>query len=326
MKENRKILLEEKEYTKDEILNYINNGADIIEIKIANKKILKVAEKIAKKLNIPIIARYVKIEKTKGQNNREYNKINKKAVENIYDNCTIVIIDNEQDEEMLKKHNVISKIVIDKNNNKEIENLAINIKRQEIEEENEDEIKTIIMNIIGIIMFSILTAIGLWLYNKGYFSNIEELNNFMTSTGIWAPLVFILFQIVQVLVPIIPGGVTLSAGVILFGPIQGFIYNYISIVIGSFLAYMLSKAYGKKIIRLIFSRALSKKYLKWAENEKHYKKIFIISILIPAAPDDLLCYIAGTTKMKISEFILIMLLGKPISLLGYSLGFTSILS
>ena len=44
-----------------------------------------------------------------------------------------------------------------------------------------------------------------------------------------------------------------------------------------------------------------------------------------SAPDDLLCYIAGLTKMTLKKFTAIILLGKPGSILLYSLGLTGIM-
>ena len=40
------------------------------------------------------------------------------------------------------------------------------------------------------------------------------------------------------------------------------------------------------------------------------------------APDDFLCYLAGTTSMTWRRFTAIILLGKPLSIALYSLGLT----
>ena len=45
-----------------------------------------------------------------------------------------------------------------------------------------------------------------------------------------------------------------------------------------------------------------------------------LAIFLPMAPDDFLCYLAGTTEMKLSVFCLILMLGKPASIALYSLG------
>ena len=50
---------------------------------------------------------------------------------------------------------------------------------------------------------------------------------------------FILFQIIQCVIPIIPGGFGCVIGVAVFGPVYGFIYNYISICMGSIINFFL---------------------------------------------------------------------------------------
>ena len=77
---------------------------------------------------------------------------------------------------------------------------------------------------------------------------MQEIHHF----GIIAPIFFILLQLLQIIIPIIPGGTSCLVGVLSFGPIYGFIYNYIGVVTGSVLAYLLSKKYGLKIIQCFF--------------------------------------------------------------------------
>ena len=169
---------------------------------------------------------------------------------------------------------------------------------------------TILITIVAIIF--IIYALKL-----GIFEDKNILVNQINNYGILGPLIFIIFQILQVIVPIIPGGISNLAGVLAFGPIQGFLYNYIGLVIGSCLAYYISKKYGITIIQKIFKRSTINKYLKYINHS--FKTIFLICIILPGFPDDLLCYIAGISSLKFKSFLFIILIGKPISLLVYSL-------
>ena len=107
-------------------------------------------------------------------------------------------------------------------------------------------------------------------------------------------------------------------GVLCFGPIFGFIFNYIGLTIGSILAYLLAKVYGISLIRKLFSPNTVDKYLKYINTPK-FNKIFFLFILLPGLPDDLFCYIAGISKMNLSTFSLIILIAKPLTLIIYSL-------
>ena len=168
--------------------------------------------------------------------------------------------------------------------------------------------------------FYAILACGLWERIR----NVEELRAIIRSTGAWAPLVFILIQALQVFLLPIPGLLTVGAGVLIFGPAWGFVYNYVGISIGSVLAFLLSKRYGKPFVRNMIGEKNYDKYIGWLNKGNAFDKAFAAAIFFPVAPDDLLCYIAGLTKMSLKKFTLIIILGKPGSIFLYSLGLTSI--
>ena len=166
-----------------------------------------------------------------------------------------------------------------------------------------------------------LVTIGFVLYglHAHFFTSEPALEAFLAKFGILAFLVFIAFQAVQVVFPIIPGGLGLLAGVLIFGPWTGFIYNYIGICIGSIIAFLVARHFGTPIILALFSEKMRKKYMKWADS-KTFPRLFAIAIFMPIAPDDFLCYLAGTTKMTLTRFTIIILLGKPMAIAAYSYG------
>ncbi len=87
-----------------------------------------------------------------------------------------------------------------------------------------------VITITGLTILIILAAIGA---ASGIFSSQERLEQFLAQAGVLAPGIFLLIQIVQVIIPILPGGVTCLIGVVVFGPVWGFIYNYAGLAIGS---------------------------------------------------------------------------------------------
>lgn len=187
-------------------------------------------------------------------------------------------------------------------------------------EEEKDRADRSLFNALTAVLMVLLLALSFYGYQQGYFTSINDLQTMISSVGIWAPIVFILLQVLQVVFPIIPGGLGTLAGVILFGPLWGFIYNYIGIVAGSLIVFGISKVYGKKLVLKLFPRVMTDRYFKWVDKKERFKKWFAAAIFFPMAPDDLLCYIAGTTKMKWKEYIAIIVLGKPASIAIYSMG------
>lgn len=172
-----------------------------------------------------------------------------------------------------------------------------------------------------------LTAafIGYGIYT-GIFTSQEKMEAFLHPMGLAAPLVFILIQAVQVVVPIIPGGISCLGGVLMFGPLWGFIYNYVGICIGSIAAFLLAKRFGQPFVKSITNERTYEKYVGWLERGSKFDKFFALAIFFPVAPDDFLCYLAGLTRMGLKKFSAIILLGKPASIALYSLGLTTIAS
>lgn len=184
--------------------------------------------------------------------------------------------------------------------------------------------KTInISSIIGIILTALCLIYG---YKIGIFTSMDQLSATISKVGIWGPILFILIQIVQVVVPIIPGGISCVAGVVIFGPVYGFIYNYLGILIGSIINFALARYYGKSFIQAMVSDTTYEKYAGWLDKGKRFDKLFAVAIFMPVAPDDFLCMLAGLTKMSYRRFIAIIALGKPASLLAYSMGLTAALN
>jgi len=189
-------------------------------------------------------------------------------------------------------------------------------------------IKKNVKNIIHILpacgMIATLIA-TYFAYQHGLFTSAEHLKTFVDTIGIWGPVSFILLQLIQVIVPIIPGGITCIAGIIIFGPFWGFVYNYIGIVLGSIINFALARYYGQTLIRTLISDKVYNKYASWLNEGERFDKLFALAIFFPVAPDDFLCMLAGLTRMTYRKFTAIIVLGKPASLLLYSLGLTSML-
>lgn len=182
----------------------------------------------------------------------------------------------------------------------------------------------IISKIITALFMIGCIILGVMGYRAGIFTSLEALQDWIAGFGITAPLIFIILQAVQVAIPIIPGGVTLLGGVLIFGPWEGFWYNYIGIVIGSMAVFAISRIYGKPLMYKIFPLELIEKYESWTGNHGRFAKLFAAAIFLPGAPDGLICYLAGTTEMTWKTYTLIILLGKPASIALYSLGFFTV--
>lgn len=181
------------------------------------------------------------------------------------------------------------------------------------------------VNIISMLGLILTAGFMYWAWKQGILTSQENMQKFIMGFGTAAGIIFVLIQIIQVIIPVIPGGISCVAGVIVFGAGMGFVYNYVGICIGSILVFLIAKRYGRALMVKMFDKKLIDKYESWTEKNGRFTKLFALAIFLPVAPDDFLCYLAGTTRMKLKTFTAVILLGKPLSIAAYSMGLNLIL-
>ncbi len=176
-----------------------------------------------------------------------------------------------------------------------------------------------LINTISIIGLAVSVVLTIYFINLGVFKDMNALRGLVGDNVILGPVIFILLQILQVVIPIIPGGISSAAGVLIFGPLMGFVYNYAGICIGSIIIFLLGRRYGKPFILSMVSDKTYNRYAGWLENQNRFDKLFALAIFLPVAPDDALCLMAGLTNISVKKFTAIILLAKPLSIFLYSM-------
>lgn len=176
-------------------------------------------------------------------------------------------------------------------------------------------------------ILAVLALIFLWLtksFLDGNFNSLEGFQKYIGGFGIFAPMILIFIQLSQVVLPILPAVVGYAAGSVLFGWFGGFLCNYIGISIGSLLAFYLARRYGASFVQNHVSQETYEKYAHWTQ-KKGFLWFLILTIFLPVAPDDLICFLAGLTAISWKRFCVIILLLKPWCLLLYSLFFANLI-
>ena len=173
----------------------------------------------------------------------------------------------------------------------------------------------------------ILTAFGIALsllflayfqQHPNFFAVGGTFQAYLVKLGILAPCLFILIQIVQVVYPVIPGGLTCVLGHVVFGPFLGFIYNTVGIFIGSLVSFMLARKYGAQFAKIFVSDDTYNKYIPCLDKGKYFERFLAAAFTLPGFPDDFLCMVAGLGKMSLRKFTAIFLLAKPVTLYIYT--------
>lgn len=173
----------------------------------------------------------------------------------------------------------------------------------------------------------ILTAFGIALsllflayfqQHPNFFAVGGTFQAYLVKLGILAPCLFILIQIVQVVYPVIPGGLTCVLGHVVFGPFLGFIYNTVGIFIGSLISFMLARKYGAQFAKIFVSDDTYNKYIPCLDKGKYFERFLAAAFILPGFPDDFLCMVAGLGKISLRKFTAIFLLAKPVTLYIYT--------
>lgn len=174
-------------------------------------------------------------------------------------------------------------------------------------------------------LLGLALSIGLvvWGLQTGVLQSLENLQAFIGSLGAWGPIAFLIASVASVVFPIVPAGLLVLAGPVLFGPLEGTLYNYVAVCAGSLLNFLIARHVGLSLIERIFPERTVEKFLGWTRSPR-FTRAFAIAIALPVAPDDLLCYIAGTTKMRWRTYVAIILLCKPWALIAYGLGISAL--
>lgn len=163
------------------------------------------------------------------------------------------------------------------------------------------------------VLLSVVVACYIIYFKTGLserFENFEALKTFILDSGFWGIAIFIGLTVFQVVVLPIPEAVTILLGVAIYGATWSFVLSVIGTMIGSLISFMLGKVFGRRLCNWMFGHENTEKYARILNEKGRF--LFIIMLLFPAFPDDMLCMIAGITSMSYAYFTVICLLTRPV--------------
>lgn len=155
-----------------------------------------------------------------------------------------------------------------------------------------------------------------FLCRSGFFTactSQEALQDYISRTAPYAHLFFFLVQLLSVVLAPIPSNITAAAGGVLFGTWGAFFLTFSAVVAGSVLVFLLARSLGQDFVDRVVSRKLSEKYRDLIERKT--APFLLLAFLFPYFPDDVLCILAGLTKIPLSHFFVLLLLARPWGLL-----------
>lgn len=166
-----------------------------------------------------------------------------------------------------------------------------------------------VLNVLTLVIIGGLCILH-WCGLLDDFSSLEQLKQLIRNSGPWGYLVYIVLQFLNVVLLPLPGFLFMLAALSIFGVWPTFVVTLLVTWVGSIICFWFGRTCGNKAVVWCIG----------AETAEHYQKLlgtkgnllFLIMQILPFFPDDMLCMIAGLSKMKFSFFLLTMLIAKPL--------------
>lgn len=152
------------------------------------------------------------------------------------------------------------------------------------------------------------------------------LGDVVTNAGVWSWVVLGIVQFLQVvLIPMPATFITLIS--MKMYPDNLYLLFAITlavIMLGVVTSYWIGRKWGKKAV--IWCAGSEEEYEKWLGVLKSKKTnlIYLVTILFPIFPDDILCLIAGSIKMNFWWYFVANLVGRAIGLVTFMFVFKAI--
>jgi len=163
----------------------------------------------------------------------------------------------------------------------------------------------------------VLTVV-FWSELWALFSSPQTLREWIRSTGVVAPVVFVAVQAFQVVFFFVPGEIPQVAGGYMFGLWTGTLLSLIGITLGATFNFLTSRLLGVPFVRVLFSTEKVSRARRISNSPKARLSFFLF-FLIPGIPKDILCYVAGLSEMKLYFFLLFSTLGRIPGIIGSAL-------
>ena len=122
--------------------------------------------------------------------------------------------------------------------------------------------------------------------------------------GIHGVGIYLMVQVFQIVISVLPGQVFQIAAGIVFGILPGLLYSILGILLGTTAVYYIAKWLGADAMNDILSNERAPKILGMLNSEKAYIAIFVC-YLIPGFPKDLMAYLAGLSSVKFRAFLIL---------------------
>jgi len=138
-------------------------------------------------------------------------------------------------------------------------------------------------------------------------SDQDAVSAYLKSYGALGPIVLFILMIAQVFVAFIPGHALMVTAGYVYGGL-GLAIVIASTVIGSQIAFMIARTYGRDLIYKLASPQILEKWNGAARQQGIL--FYFFAFVLPIFPSDLMCYVAGLATIEPKKFLVANILGR----------------
>lgn len=164
--------------------------------------------------------------------------------------------------------------------------------------------------IAGLVVFGLGLA-GLYLAIRTYLPFVfdpSESRRMVQQFGVIAPVVYVILHATQVVVMAIPGYAIAVVGGVLFGPVFGTLYTMIGVTVGSAVAFLIARSYGRPVVERVIREDALDRFDSFIQGAG-LPGLFLF-VLIPVLPEDVISFVAGVSHFRLSTFVVVIFLGR----------------
>lgn len=177
---------------------------------------------------------------------------------------------------------------------------------------------TLVVAVCAVILFITVVILNYAAGLNEYETNgqkIEKLTQIIRSAGGWSMAVYVLIQVLQVVILPLPAAVCYIPGAMIWRPWEATLLASAGVIIGAVICYVIGRFSGRKVVEWIAGKEATHKYADYLG--RRGKTLFVMMQILPFFPDDILCLVAGLTKMNFPFFIITMLVVRPVIVAAY---------
>jgi len=149
------------------------------------------------------------------------------------------------------------------------------------------------------------------------FLDPDRLRLLLESAGVFAPILFIVLQALQVVIAPIPMQLFGFAGGYAFGAVWGTVYSLCGLIIGTAIAVWLARRFGRPLVNRFVKESIQERFDTIARSNG--VTILFLIFLFPGLPDDAICFLAGLSPVRIRDVVVVAALGRLPGIAGVTI-------